>query len=66
VPTFAEAGFPGLKTHLGGIFFPFRDSFRCRPQAHESGHRARSADLLERLEANGFDPVGGSLDQTPK
>jgi len=66
VPTFAEAGFPGLQDYTWvGIFFPAGTPSAVVHKLNESVNRAlQSADLRERLEANGFDPVGGSLDQT--
>ncbi len=66
VPTFAEAGFPGLQDYTWvGIFFPAGTPSTVVHKLNESVNRAlQSADLRERLEANGFDPVGGSLEQT--
>lgn len=66
VPTFAEAGFPGLQDYTWvGVFFPAGTSSTIVHKLNEAVNRAlQSTDLRERLEANGFDAVGGSLEQT--
>jgi tripartite-type tricarboxylate transporter receptor subunit TctC len=65
VPTFAEAGFPGVEDYTWvGIFLPAGTPLPIVQKLNESVNRAiQSADFRERLAANAFDPVGGSQQQ---
>ena len=62
VPTLTELGFPSLQDHLWiGIFLPSRTPSVIVQKLNESVNRAiQSADVRERLEAQAFEPVGGS------
>ncbi len=66
VPTFAEAGFPGIEDYTWiGIFLPAGASAAIVRKLNESVNRAvRDADFRARLEAQAFDSVGGSPEQT--
>jgi tripartite-type tricarboxylate transporter receptor subunit TctC len=62
VPTFAEAGFPGIEDYTWiGMFLPAGTPLPIVQKLNESVNRAiQSPDFLERLEASAFDPVGGT------
>lgn len=62
VPTFAEAGFPGIEDYTWiGVFLPAGTPAAIVQALNNSINRAiESADLRERLEALAFDPLGGS------
>jgi tripartite-type tricarboxylate transporter receptor subunit TctC len=66
VPTFAEAGFPGVEDYTWvGIFLPAGTPSPIVQKLNESVNRAiQTADFQERLAANAFDPVGGSQQQS--
>jgi tripartite-type tricarboxylate transporter receptor subunit TctC len=66
VPTFAEAGFPGVEDYTWvGIFLPTGTPSTIVRKLNESVNRAiQSADIRERLALNAFDPVGGSQQQS--
>ena len=65
VPTFAEAGFPGIEDYTWiGVFLPAGTPAAIVQKLNESINRAiQSADVRERLDASGFEPVGGSPQQ---
>jgi len=65
VPTFAEAGFPGIEDYTWvGVFLPAGTPAAIAQKLNESVNRAiESPDVRERLAANAFDPVGGSQRQ---
>jgi tripartite-type tricarboxylate transporter receptor subunit TctC len=62
VPTFAEAGFPGIEDYTWvGVFLPAGTPAPIARKLNEAVNRAiESPDVRERLAANAFDPVGGS------
>jgi tripartite-type tricarboxylate transporter receptor subunit TctC len=66
VPTFAEAGFPGIEDYTWvGVFLPAGTPAPIAQKLNAAVNRAiESPDVRERLAANAFDPVGGSLQQT--
>ena len=66
VPTFAEAGFPGVDDDTWiGIFLPAGTSPAIVQKLNEAVNQAlRSPDILERLDSLAFEPVGGSPQQT--
>jgi tripartite-type tricarboxylate transporter receptor subunit TctC len=66
VPTFAEAGFPGVEDYTWvGIFLPAGTPATIVQKLNESVNRAiQTADVQERLAASAFDPVGGSQQQS--
>jgi tripartite-type tricarboxylate transporter receptor subunit TctC len=65
VPTFAEAGFPGIEDYTWvGVFLPAGTPAAIAQKLNAAINRAlESADVHERLAANAFDPVGGSQQQ---
>ncbi len=65
VPTFAEAGFPGVEDDTWiGIFLPMGTPQPIVQKLNESVNQAlRSADMKERLDALAFEPVGGTPQQ---
>jgi tripartite-type tricarboxylate transporter receptor subunit TctC len=66
VPTFAEAGFPGIEDYTWvGVFLPTGTPAPIAQKLNAAVNRAiESTDVRERLASNAFDPVGGSLQQT--
>jgi tripartite-type tricarboxylate transporter receptor subunit TctC len=62
VPTFAEAGFPGIEDYTWvGVFLPAGTPAPIAQKLNDAVNRAiESPDVRERLAANAFDPVGGS------
>jgi tripartite-type tricarboxylate transporter receptor subunit TctC len=66
VPTFAEAGFPGVEDYTWvGIFLPAGTPAAIAQKLNDAVNRAiESPDVRERLAANAFDPVGGSQQHT--
>jgi tripartite-type tricarboxylate transporter receptor subunit TctC len=66
VPTFAEAGFPGVEDYTWvGVFLPAGTATAIAQKLNDGVNRAiASPDVLERLAANAFDPVGGSMPQS--
>ncbi|HET7763930.1 MAG TPA: tripartite tricarboxylate transporter substrate binding protein [Burkholderiales bacterium] len=62
VPTFAEAGFPGIEDYTWvGVFLPAGTPAAIVQKLNAAVNRAiESHDVRERLDANAFDPVGGS------
>lgn len=66
VPTFAEAGFPGVDDDTWiGIFLPAGTSPAIVQKLNEAVNQAlRSPDIRERLDGLAFEPVGGSPQQT--
>jgi tripartite-type tricarboxylate transporter receptor subunit TctC len=66
VPTFAEAGFPGIEDYTWvGVFLPAGTPMPIAQKLNSAVNRAiESPEVRERLAANAFDPVGGSLQQT--
>src|SRR5262245_61590301 len=66
VPTFAEAGFPGVEDYTWvGMFLPAGTPAAIAHKMNEAVNRAiDSPDVRERLTANAFDPVGGSQQHT--
>jgi tripartite-type tricarboxylate transporter receptor subunit TctC len=62
VPTFAEAGFPGVEDYTWvGVFLPAGTPGPIVQKLNAAVNRAiESPDVRERLAANAFDPVGGS------
>lgn len=62
VPTFAEAGFPGVEDYTWvGIFVPTRTPSAIVQKLNEAVNRAiQSPDVRERMTAQAFDIVGGS------
>jgi len=65
VPTFAEAGYPGVEDYTWiGVFLPTGTPSPIVQKLNESINRAiGSPDFRERLTASAFDPVGGSPQQ---
>jgi len=65
VPTFAEAGFPGIEDYTWiGMFLPAGTPSPIVQKLNESVNRAvQSPDFRGRLEASAFDPVGGTQPQ---
>jgi tripartite-type tricarboxylate transporter receptor subunit TctC len=65
VPTFAEAGFPGIEDYTWvGVFLPAGTPAAIAQKLNQAVNRAiESPDVRERLAANAFDPVGGSQHQ---
>jgi tripartite-type tricarboxylate transporter receptor subunit TctC len=65
VPTFAEAGFPGIEDYTWvGVFLPTGTPAPIAQKLNAAVNRAIEApDVRERLAANAFDPVGGSLQE---
>jgi len=65
VPTFAEAGFPGIEDYTWiGVFLPAGTPSTVVQKLNEAINRAiQASDFRERLEANAFDPLGGSRQQ---
>jgi tripartite-type tricarboxylate transporter receptor subunit TctC len=65
-PTFAEAGFPGIEDYTWiGVFLPAGTPSAIVRKLNESVNRAvQNADFRARLDAQAFDPVGGSPEQT--
>ena len=66
VPTFAEAGFPGVEDYTWvGVFLPAGTSAAIAQKLNGAVNRAiESPDVRERLATNAFDPVGGTQQQT--
>jgi tripartite-type tricarboxylate transporter receptor subunit TctC len=66
VPTFAEAGFPGVEDYTWvGVFLPAGTPGAIAQKLNDAVNRAlESPDVRERLAANAFDPVGGSQQQS--
>jgi tripartite-type tricarboxylate transporter receptor subunit TctC len=66
VPTFAEAGFPGVEDYTWvGVFLPAGTPGPIVQKLNAAVNRAiESPDVRERLAANAFDPVGGSPQQS--
>jgi tripartite-type tricarboxylate transporter receptor subunit TctC len=62
VPTFAEAGYPGIEDYTWvGVFLPAGTPPAIAHKLNAAVNRALdSPDVRERLAANAFDPVGGS------
>jgi tripartite-type tricarboxylate transporter receptor subunit TctC len=65
VPTFAEAGFPGVEDYTWvGVFLPAGTPAAIAQKLNNAvNHAIESADVRERLATNAFDPVGGSSQQ---
>jgi tripartite-type tricarboxylate transporter receptor subunit TctC len=65
VPTFAEAGFPGVEDYTWiGVFVPTGTPSPVVQKLNDAINRAiRSPDFRERLDASAFDPLGGSQQQ---
>jgi tripartite-type tricarboxylate transporter receptor subunit TctC len=65
VPTFAEAGFPGVQDDTWiGVFLPAGTPPAIVQKLNESINQAlQSADMRERLDALAFEPVGGTPQQ---
>lgn len=65
VPTFAEAGFPGVEDYTWiGMLVPAGTPPAIVQRLNEATNQAlRTPDLRERLEAVAFEPVGGSAQQ---
>jgi tripartite-type tricarboxylate transporter receptor subunit TctC len=65
VPTFAEAGYPGIEDYTWiGMFAPAGTPSPVVQKLNESVNRAiQSSDFRERLAASAFDPLGGSQQQ---
>jgi tripartite-type tricarboxylate transporter receptor subunit TctC len=65
VPTFAEAGFPGVEDYTWvGVFLPAGTPAAIALKLNESINQAlQSADMRERLDALAFEPVGGTPQQ---
>jgi tripartite-type tricarboxylate transporter receptor subunit TctC len=65
VPTFAEAGFPGVEDYTWiGVFLPAGTPPAIAQKLNESINQAlQSADMRERLDALAFEPVGGTPQQ---
>jgi len=66
VPTFAEAGFPGVEDYTWvGVFLPAGTPGPIVQKFNAAVNRAiESPDVRERLAANAFDPVSGSPQQS--
>ena len=65
VPTFAEAGFPGVEDYTWiGVFLPAGTPPAIVQKLNESINQAlQGADMRERLDALAFEPVGGTPQQ---
>src|SRR6266540_1379629 len=65
VPTFAEAGFPGIEDYTWiGVFLPAGTPSPIVHKLNDAINRViQNRDFRERLEANAFDPVGGTQPQ---
>ncbi|MSQ64275.1 MAG: tripartite tricarboxylate transporter substrate binding protein [Betaproteobacteria bacterium] len=65
VPTFAEAGFPGLEDYTWiAVFLPAGTPAAVVQKLNEAVNGAlQQTDIRERLEALAFDPTGGSPQQ---
>jgi tripartite-type tricarboxylate transporter receptor subunit TctC len=65
VPTFAEAGFPGVEDYTWvGVFLPAGTPAPIAQKLNTAINRAiESPEVRERLASNAFDPVGGSQQQ---
>jgi tripartite-type tricarboxylate transporter receptor subunit TctC len=65
VPTFAEAGFPGVEDYTWiGMLVPAGTPPAIVQRLNEATNQAlRTPELRERLEAVAFEPVGGSAQQ---
>jgi tripartite-type tricarboxylate transporter receptor subunit TctC len=65
VPTFEEAGFPGVEDYTWvGVFLPAGTPAPIAQKLNAEVNRAiESPDVRERLASNAFDPVGGSQQQ---
>jgi tripartite-type tricarboxylate transporter receptor subunit TctC len=65
VPTFAEAGYPGIEDYTWiGMFAPAGTPVPVVQKLNGSVNRAiQSPDFRERLAASAFDPLGGSQQQ---
>ena len=65
VPTFAEAGFPGVEDETWiGIFLPAGTAPAIVQKLNEAVNRSLQApDMRERLDALAFEPVGGTPQQ---
>jgi tripartite-type tricarboxylate transporter receptor subunit TctC len=66
VPTFAEAGFPGIEDYTWvGVFLPAGTPAAISQKLNNAvNHAIESPDVRERLAANAFDPVGGTQQRT--
>jgi tripartite-type tricarboxylate transporter receptor subunit TctC len=66
VPTFAEAGFPGIEDYTWiGVFLPAGTPGPIVQRLNDAINRAMQApDVKERIESFAFDLVGGSPQQT--
>jgi tripartite-type tricarboxylate transporter receptor subunit TctC len=66
VPTFAEAGFPGVEDYTWvGVFLPAGTPAPIVQKLNAAvNHAIESPDVRERLASNAFDPVGGSQQQS--
>src|SRR5256885_10126187 len=65
VPTFAEAGFPGVEDYTWvGLFVPAGTPAAIVQKLNEAVNAAiRNPEVRARLAANAFDPVGGPQSQ---
>jgi tripartite-type tricarboxylate transporter receptor subunit TctC len=65
VPTFAEAGFPGVEDYTWiGAFLPAGTPPAIAQRLNDAINQGlKSADLRERLEALAFEPAGGTAQQ---
>ena len=65
VPTFAEAGFPGVEDETWiGVFLPAGTPPAIVQKLNEAVNKSlQSPDMRERLDALAFEPVGGSPQQ---
>jgi tripartite-type tricarboxylate transporter receptor subunit TctC len=65
VPTFAEAGFPGVEDYTWiGVFLPAGTPAAVTQRLNEAINQALKApDMRERLETLAFEPVGGTSQQ---
>jgi tripartite-type tricarboxylate transporter receptor subunit TctC len=65
VPTFAEAGFPGVEDYTWvGVFVPVGTPATIVQKLNEAVNAAiRNPETRERLAASAFDPVGGAQSQ---
>ena len=65
VPTFAEAGFPGVEDDTWiGLFLPAGTPQSIVQKLNEAINQSlRTADMKERLDALAFEPVGGTPQQ---
>ena len=66
VPTFAEAGFPGMEDYTWiGVFLPAATPAAIVQRMNDAINRSlQAADVKERIESYAFDLVGGSPQQT--